>query len=80
MSTSADAPEAGGASSPASAGWTYPQLYDADLVLRCRLQVVGLPVTFFVRADGTVAGRHAGPFTSAQQLDDLSRQYLGVAP
>lgn len=62
------------------AGWTYPQLYDADLVFRTRLQVVALPVTFFVRADGTLAGRHAGPFTSSQQLADLSRQYLGVAP
>jgi cytochrome c biogenesis protein CcmG/thiol:disulfide interchange protein DsbE len=63
-----------------SAGWRYPQLYDADLVFRTRLQVTGLPVTFFVRADGTVAGRHAGPFTSSEQLADLSRQYLGVAP
>lgn len=63
----------------ADAGWTYPQLYDADLVFR-RLQVTGLPVTFFVRADGTVAGRHAGPFTSSAQLDDLSRQHLGVVP
>ncbi|GAA3575290.1 hypothetical protein GCM10022197_35440 [Microlunatus spumicola] len=63
-----------------AAGWTYPQLYDADLVFRNRLQVVGLPVTFFVRADGTVAGRHAGGLTSEQQLADLSRQYLGVAP
>lgn len=61
-------------------GWTYPQLYDADLVFRTRLQVTALPVTFFVRADGTVAGRHAGPFTSSEQLSDLSRQYLGVAP
>ena len=64
----------------ASAGWTYPQLYDADLVFRTRLQVTGLPVTFFVRADGTVAGRHAGPFTSSQQLADTSRQYLGITP
>jgi len=63
-----------------SAGWTYPQLYDADLAFRTRLQVMALPQTFFVREDGTVAGRHAGPFTSSQQLDDLSRQYLGVAP
>ena len=63
-----------------AAGWTYPQLYDADLVFRKRLQVTGLPVTFFVRADGSVAGRHTGELTSQQQLDDLSRQYLGVAP
>ena len=64
----------------ASAGWTYPQLYDADLVFRTRLQVTGLPVTFFVRADGTVAGRHAGPFTSAAQLADETREHLGVTP
>ena len=62
-----------------AAGWTYPQLYDTDLVFR-RLQVTGLPVTFFVRADGTLAGRHAGPFASSQELADASRQYLGVAP
>jgi cytochrome c biogenesis protein CcmG/thiol:disulfide interchange protein DsbE len=63
-----------------AAGWTYPQLYDADLVFRTKLQVTALPVTFFVRPDGTLAGRHAGPFTSSEQLADLSRQYLGVAP
>ncbi|MGI3785589.1 MAG: TlpA family protein disulfide reductase, partial [Janthinobacterium lividum] len=61
-------------------GWTYPQLYDADLVFRKKLQVTALPVTFFVRVDGTLGGRHAGPFTSSQQLADLSQQYLGVAP
>jgi cytochrome c biogenesis protein CcmG, thiol:disulfide interchange protein DsbE len=74
-----DVPEAAVAFA-GSAGWTYPQLYDADLVVRSRLQVTGLPQTFFVRADGTVAGRHAGPFASSQELADLSRRYLGVAP
>ena len=64
----------------AGAGWTYPQLYDADLVFRTKLQVTALPVTFFLRADGSLAGRHAGPFTSRQQLDDASRRYLGVTP
>ncbi len=73
------APEAAVAFAGA-AGWTYPQLYDADLVFRTRLQVTALPVTFFVRADGTVAGRHAGPFTSSQQLADETREHLGVAP
>jgi cytochrome c biogenesis protein CcmG/thiol:disulfide interchange protein DsbE len=63
-----------------AAGWTYPQLYDADLVFRTRLQVTALPVTFFVRPDGTVAGRHAGPFTSEQQLADETREHLGVTP
>ena len=63
----------------ADAGWTYPQLYDSGQVLR-RVQVSGLPVTLFVRSDGTVAGRHTGEFTSSQELADVSRQYLGVAP
>lgn len=62
------------------AGWTYPQLYDADLVFRTRLQVTALPVTFFVRDDGTIAGRHAGAFTSVDQIEQESRRLLGVAP
>lgn len=62
------------------AGWTYPQLYDADLVFRTRLQVTGLPVTFFVRGDGTIAGRHAGAFTSVAQIEQESRRLLGVTP
>ena len=62
------------------AGWTYPQLYDADLVFRTQLQVTALPVTFFVRADGTVAGRHAGAFTSVAEIEEQSRRLLGVTP
>ncbi|HEX8510300.1 MAG TPA: TlpA disulfide reductase family protein [Propionibacteriaceae bacterium] len=60
------------------AGWRYPQLVDGDKVLAAPLQMIGPPKTLFVRTDGTVAGSHAGPFTSAQQIRDLARKHLGV--
>jgi hypothetical protein len=63
-----------------ASSWTYPQLQDNDQVLVRTLQITGPPVTLFVRPDGTLAGRHAGGLTSAAQIRDLSRQYLGVAP
>lgn len=59
-------------------GWTYPQLADTDRVLAAPLQILGPPYTFFVRADGTVAGKHVGPFTSADQIRTMARQQLGV--
>jgi cytochrome c biogenesis protein CcmG, thiol:disulfide interchange protein DsbE len=61
-------------------GWKYPQLVDPDVVLRAALQITGPPQTFFVRSDGTIAYRHAGPFRSADQIRDLVRKHLGVAP
>jgi cytochrome c biogenesis protein CcmG/thiol:disulfide interchange protein DsbE len=63
-----------------ASSWTYPQLQDNDQVLAQTMQITGPPVTLFVRPDGTLAGRHAGGLTSADQLRDLSQQYLGVAP
>ncbi|SDR73085.1 Thiol-disulfide isomerase or thioredoxin [Friedmanniella luteola] len=63
-----------------AASWRYPQIQDQDLVLRRDLQVVALPQTFFVRADGTIAFRNLQPFTSADQIRDLARQHLGVTP
>jgi hypothetical protein len=32
----------------------------------------------FVRADGTIAYRHLGPFASADQIRAAARQHLGV--
>ena len=58
--------------------WKYPQLADPDVVLRQKLQISGPPQTFFVRPDGTIAYRHAGPFNSATEVRDLARKYLGV--
>jgi thiol-disulfide isomerase/thioredoxin len=62
------------------AAWTYPQIQDRDSVLRTHLQVAALPQTFFVRADGTIAYRNLRPFTSADQIRQLSQRYLGVTP
>ena len=60
--------------------WTYPQVADPDVVLRSALQITGPPQTFFIRPDGTVTYRHAGPFSSAQEIRDLAQQHLGVTP
>ena len=37
-----------------------PQLVDQEKVIAGPLQLTGPPVTLFVRADGTIAYRHAG--------------------
>jgi cytochrome c biogenesis protein CcmG/thiol:disulfide interchange protein DsbE len=58
--------------------WAFPQLVDQDTALRVPLQIIGPPQTFFVRSDGTIAYRHTGPFTSAEQIRSQARQYLGV--
>lgn len=58
--------------------WRFPQLVDQDKMLAGPLQITGPPQTFFVRADGTIAGRHVGPFRSAGQIRDQLEQYLGV--
>ena len=60
------------------AEWRYPQLVDADRTLRAPLQIAGPPQTLFVRADGTIAHRHSGPFTSAAQIRSLAAHHLGV--
>lgn len=59
--------------------WTFPQLQDQEKVLSGPLQITGPPVTLFVRADGTIAYRHSGPFRSAGQIRAEAKQYLGVA-
>ena len=59
--------------------WRFPQLVDQDKVLAGPLQIVGPPQTFFVRADGTIAGRHVGAFRSAEQIRAQAQQYLGVS-
>ncbi|HMI34571.1 MAG TPA: TlpA disulfide reductase family protein [Propionibacteriaceae bacterium] len=60
--------------------WTYPQLADPDVVLRAELRITGPPQTFFVRPDGTIAYRHAGPFSSAAEIRNLADKHLGVTP
>ncbi len=59
--------------------WRYPQLADPDRTLAGPLKVAGgPPQTLFVDAEGEVVFRHAGAFTSADQIRDLVRQHLGV--
>ena len=59
--------------------WRFPQLVDQDKVLAGPLQITGPPQTFFVRADGTIAARHVGPFRSAEQIRAQAKQHLGVS-
>ena len=59
--------------------WRYPQLADPERKLAGPLKVsAGPPQTLFVSADGVVVYRHAGPFTSADEIRRLVREHLGV--
>lgn len=59
-------------------GWIYPHVIDQDKTLQSQLRVPGLPTTYFIGEDGSIAGVHAGPFESTAQLRDLTAKYLGV--
>ncbi|NHB85419.1 TlpA family protein disulfide reductase [Tessaracoccus sp. HDW20] len=58
-------------------GWEYPHVMDMDKELQIPLKVPGLPTTYFIDADGRIAGVHAGQLSSEQQLLDLASDYLG---
>jgi cytochrome c biogenesis protein CcmG, thiol:disulfide interchange protein DsbE len=74
-----DDPQAGGAIAFAgNLGMTYPQLADPDTLIKESVGVPGLPVTLFVAADGTIAGRQIGPVDSYDQLTQLVSDDLGV--
>lgn len=74
-----DDPQAGEAIAFAGdLGMTYPQLADPDTLLKGSIGVPGLPVTLFVAADGTIAGRQIGPVDSYDQLTRLVSDDLGV--
>ncbi|MGD7705153.1 redoxin family protein [Microlunatus sp. Y2014] len=62
----------------AEAGWTYPQVADEDRQLQVPFQIVGPPMTLLVTADGRLAHRHVGMFTSAEQLAGLVAEHLAV--
>lgn len=57
---------------------SWPQVVDETMVSRGPLRVSGVPMSWFVRADGSIAAVHAGPFTSADQLRTEIRDQLGV--
>jgi len=68
-----------GMRSAADFGVTFPSVQDedGDLIVR-ELQAFAPPQTFFVTADGRIAGRKIGEIQSAKELDALIDQYLGV--
>ncbi|CAB4673101.1 unannotated protein [freshwater metagenome] len=58
-------------------GITWPNLYDADGASR-EYFGMGVPVTWFISADGTVAYKHIGVFKNEIELISLTSKYLGV--
>ena len=61
----------------ASNGITWPNLYDPDGRSR-EYFGMGVPVTWFIAADGTVAGKKIGEIKDESELVQLTNKYLGV--
>ncbi len=59
-------------------GLTYPQLADPEGATRGPLRIAGLPVTFFVTADGMVTHTEYGAVDSADELASMVERHLGV--
>jgi hypothetical protein len=58
-------------------GITWPNLYDADGKSRAYFGM-GVPVTWFIAADGSVAYKHIGVFKNEIELISMTSKYLGV--
>ena len=58
-------------------GITWPNLYDADGKSRAYFGM-GVPVTWFIAADGSVAYKHIGALKSEIELISMTSKYLGV--
>lgn len=56
-------------------GLTFPNVHDGDNRVGIEYGVFGMPETFFVRADGTVAYKHAGEL-SAGLLEEKIEEIL----
>jgi thiol-disulfide isomerase/thioredoxin len=75
-----NAAEKYGEQSAADFGVPFASVHDEDGDRVTRgLRVAGPPQTFFVTADGKVAGRKIGAIRSRAELDRLVRRYLGVS-
>ena len=59
-----------------NAGATWPTLVDPGEKVAQAYGVDGAPATFFIRADGTIAGDLLGPVS----IGILQKQYLKIAP
>ncbi|MPQ98051.1 redoxin family protein [Modestobacter sp. I12A-02628] len=62
----------------ADAGVTFPSAFDAQGDLAAELGKRALPVTYLVRADGSVAHTQIKPITSVDELRQLVATHLGV--
>ena len=60
-----------------SSGITWPNLYDPDGRSR-EYFGLGVPVTWFIAADGSIAGKKIGAVLDENELITLTNKYLGV--
>ena len=58
-------------------GITWPNLFDSDGSSRAYFGM-GVPVTWFIAADGSVAYKHIGVLKNEIELITLTSKYLGV--
>jgi thiol-disulfide isomerase/thioredoxin len=58
-------------------GLTYPSVWDPDGKFVQWTRAAGIPVTLFVKPDGSIAHRKVGVL-AAGELNVLTKQYLGV--
>jgi cytochrome c biogenesis protein CcmG, thiol:disulfide interchange protein DsbE len=61
----------------AAAKVRIPSLVDSSGAFRTKARLAGVPFTVFVRADGSIASAHVGPFTYEQLTAEVDKQ-LGV--
>ena len=59
-------------------GMAWPNLYDSEGNTR-KYFGMGVPVTWFIDANGKVRHKKIGVIKSANELRELSKKYLGVA-
>ena len=58
-------------------GITWPNLYDPDGRTTGVLGM-GVPITYFVDAQGVTVYKKIGVITSSKELEDLTEKYLGI--
>lgn len=61
-----------------ASGVTYPSVADVAGELTEPLRLPGLPVTYFIDADGRIAGSKSGAFTSYEELVATVDEHLGT--
>jgi thiol-disulfide isomerase/thioredoxin len=58
-------------------GITWPNLYDPD-GRTAGVLGMGVPITYFVDAQGVTVYKKIGVITSSEELEDLTEKYLGI--